>query len=106
MFLRISAVVFAALAFTAAAHAAAPPVSARAFIVENPETGEILAQHGAWSRVPIASITKLMTVLVTLEHAKWNDVVRVRSDAAAVGESTVHLRAGERITVGDLVRRR
>ena len=45
-----------------------------------------------------------MTVLVTLEHAKWNDVVRVRSDAAAVGESTVHLRAGERITVGDLIR--
>ena len=105
MFLRISAVVFAALAFTAAAHAAAPPVSARAFIVENPQTGEILAQHGAWARVPIASITKLMTVLVTLEHAKWNDVVRVRSDAAAVGESTVHLRAGERITVGDLIRR-
>ena len=62
----------------------------------------MLAQHGAWARVPIASITKLMTVLVTLEHAKWNDVVRVRSDAAAVGESTVHLRAGERITVGDL----
>jgi len=103
VFLRISAVVFAGLAFTAAAHAAAPPVSARAFIVENPATGEILAQHGAWSRVPIASITKLMTVLVTLEHAKWNDVVRVRSDAAAVGESTVHLRAGERITVGDLI---
>jgi D-alanyl-D-alanine carboxypeptidase (penicillin-binding protein 5/6) len=102
--LRISAVVVAALAFTAAARAAAPPVSARAFIVENPATGEILAQHGAWSRVPIASITKLMTVLVTLEHAKWNDVVRVRSDAAAVGESTVHLRAGERITVGDLIR--
>jgi len=64
----------------------------------------MLAQHGAWARVPIASITKLMTVIVALEHAKWNDVVRVRSDAARVGESTVNLRAGERITVGDLVK--
>ena len=83
---------------------APPPVSARAYIVENPATGEMLAQRGAWTRVPIASITKLMTVIVALEHANWNDVVRVRADAAAVGESTVHLRAGERLTVGDLVK--
>jgi D-alanyl-D-alanine carboxypeptidase (penicillin-binding protein 5/6) len=100
------AAVVAALAFAAAAHAATPPpsVSARAFIVENPSTGEILAQHGAWARVPIASITKLMTVLVTLDHAKWSDVVRVRADAADVGESTINLRTGERITVGDLIK--
>jgi D-alanyl-D-alanine carboxypeptidase (penicillin-binding protein 5/6) len=101
------AAVLAALAFVTAAHAAPtppPPVLARAYIVENPATGEVLAQHGAWARVPIASITKLMTVLVTLDHARWRDVVRVRADAAAVGESTVHLRAGERIRVGDLVK--
>ena len=107
MILRISAaVLFAALALVIAVQAvAAPPaVSARAFIVENPATGEVLAQHGAWTRVPIASITKLMTVIVALEHARWNDVVQVRTDAAAVGESTVNLRAGERITVGDLVK--
>jgi serine-type D-Ala-D-Ala carboxypeptidase (penicillin-binding protein 5/6) len=101
------AAVLAALAFVTAAHAAAtrpPPVLARAYIVENPATGEVLAQHSAWARVPIASITKLMTVLVTLDHARWRDVVRIRADAAAVGESTVHLRAGERIRVGDLVK--
>jgi D-alanyl-D-alanine carboxypeptidase (penicillin-binding protein 5/6) len=53
--------------------------------------------------VPIASITKLMTILVTLEHADLDEVVSVRSDAAQVGESTIDLRAGERITVRDLV---
>ena len=94
----------AALVLVASAQAGAPPVSARAFLVENPATGEVLAQHGAWARVPIASITKLMTVLVTLDHAGWNDVVRVRANAAAVGESTVNLRAGERIKVSDLVK--
>jgi serine-type D-Ala-D-Ala carboxypeptidase (penicillin-binding protein 5/6) len=98
------AAVVAALALAAAASAAPPPVSARAYIVENPATGEVLAQRAAWTRVPIASITKLMTVIVALEHAQWTDVVRVRADAAEVGESTVHLRAGERITVGDLVK--
>src|SRR5204863_195826 len=50
------------------------------------------------------TITKLMTVIVALDHARWNDVVRVRADAADVGESTVNLRVGERITVGDLVK--
>jgi serine-type D-Ala-D-Ala carboxypeptidase (penicillin-binding protein 5/6) len=100
------AAVLAALAFVSAANAATspPPVSARTFIVENAATGEVLAQHGAWARVPIASITKLMTVIVTLDHAHWSDVVQVRSDAAAIGESTVHLRAGEQIRVGDLVK--
>jgi D-alanyl-D-alanine carboxypeptidase (penicillin-binding protein 5/6) len=94
----------AALAFAASAQAGAPPVMARAFLVENAATGEVLAQHGAWARAPIASITKLMTVLVTLDHAKWDDVVHVRSVATAVGESTINLRAGERITVGDLIK--
>jgi D-alanyl-D-alanine carboxypeptidase (penicillin-binding protein 5/6) len=102
--LRLLAVAAAALVLAAPAHAGAPPVSARTYFVVNPATGEVLAQKRAWARVPIASITKLMTVLVALDHAKWNDVVRVQREAAAVGESTINLHAGERITVGDLVK--
>jgi D-alanyl-D-alanine carboxypeptidase (penicillin-binding protein 5/6) len=94
----------AALVLAAPAQAGAPAASAQSFFVENPATGEILAQKGAWAKVPIASITKLMTVLVTLEKAKWDDVVRVRTGAASVGESTVNLRPGERLTVGELVK--
>ena len=104
MRLRLLAVAAAALVFVTPAHAGPPPVSARAYFVVNPATGEVLAQRRAWSRVPIASITKLMTVIVALDHAKWNDVVRVQHEAAAVGESTINLRTGERITVGDLVK--
>ena len=103
MLLRTCAVAAAALVFAAPAHAGAPPVSARAFVIQDAATGEVLAQHASWARVPIASITKLMTVLVALEHAHLDDVVNVRSDAAAVGESTINLRAGERISVRDLV---
>jgi D-alanyl-D-alanine carboxypeptidase (penicillin-binding protein 5/6) len=102
--LRLLTVAVAALVFAAPAHGGAPSVTARAYLVVNPATGEVVAQKRAWARVPIASITKLMTVVVALEHAQWDDVVRVRADAARVGESTVNLRAGERITVGDLVK--
>jgi D-alanyl-D-alanine carboxypeptidase (penicillin-binding protein 5/6) len=95
----------AVLAFAPAPAAAArpPAVAANAFVVQNGSTGEVLAAQNADARVPIASITKLMTVLVTLEHVGLNDVVAVHRDVTVVGESTIHLRAGERITVHDLV---
>jgi serine-type D-Ala-D-Ala carboxypeptidase (penicillin-binding protein 5/6) len=100
---RTCAAAAVALVLAAPAHAGAPAVSAGAFLVQDAATGQVLAQRASWARVPIASITKLMTVLVTLEHADLDDVVSVRSDAAQVGESTINLRAGERITVRDLV---
>jgi len=87
------------------AHAATPPlVDARAFVVANSATGDVLAQHDAGARVPIASITKLMTVTVALEHLKLDQVVTVLPGASAVGESTINLRTGERITVRDLLK--
>ena len=43
-----------------------------------------------------------MTVLVALEHARLDDVVTVPPEAAEVGESSVGLEPGERLTVRDL----
>lgn len=93
----------AALALAAPVLAAPPQVTGRAFLVENGASGEVLAARNADARVPIASITKLMTVLLTLEHTKPSDVVTVSTGAAEVGESTVNLRAGEQLTVHDLL---
>src|ERR687886_2914381 len=103
MFLRAAVSAAAALVLAAPALAAPPRVQATAYLVENATTGEVLVRHAAGRRLPIASITKLMTVLVTLENANPNDVVTVQSDAAEVGESTIHLRAGEKIRVRDLI---
>jgi serine-type D-Ala-D-Ala carboxypeptidase (penicillin-binding protein 5/6) len=86
-----------------AAMAGAPQVAGRAYIVENGLTGEVLARKDDRARLPIASITKLMTVLVALKHVRLDDVVTVSRQAAAVGESSIYLRKGERITVHDLV---
>jgi D-alanyl-D-alanine carboxypeptidase (penicillin-binding protein 5/6) len=68
------------------------------------EDDSVLAQHNARDRRPIASITKLMTAVVTIEHARLSDVVTVGAVAADVGESTVFLRPGERLSVADLLR--
>jgi D-alanyl-D-alanine carboxypeptidase (penicillin-binding protein 5/6) len=82
---------------------AAPRVSAAAWYLEGQDDA-VLAQHNARARRPIASITKLMTAVVTLEHARLSDVVTVSPRAAGIGESTVFLRPGERLTVSDLLR--
>jgi serine-type D-Ala-D-Ala carboxypeptidase (penicillin-binding protein 5/6) len=97
------AVLAAALALAAPAAAAVPQVHARAFLLADGKTGQVLAQYHQRARVPIASLTKLMTVLLAVERTKPNDVVTVAPAAAAIGESSVHLRPGERITVRDLL---
>jgi serine-type D-Ala-D-Ala carboxypeptidase (penicillin-binding protein 5/6) len=100
---RRSLAVVAALLLASPALAALPRVQGRAYVVENGTNGDVLLRYNLRQRVPIASITKLMTVLVTLERARVKDTVTVAQAAAAVGESTVNLRAGERISVGDLI---
>ena len=80
-----------------------PPHTARAVLVADARTGEILYGRNADRRVAIASITKLMTAIVTLEQAQSNEKVRVRPLATSVGESTINLEPGERIRVRDLL---
>ena len=86
------------------AFAGAPQVAGRAYLVQNGDTGDVArVARNARQRLPIASITKLMTVLVTLQHARLDDVVTVSRQAAAVGESSIYLQQGERLTVRELV---
>jgi serine-type D-Ala-D-Ala carboxypeptidase (penicillin-binding protein 5/6) len=101
--LRLALLAAALLLFAPVASAGAPQVSASAYLVENGVTGEILARENDRERLPIASITKLMTVLVSLQHARLDDVVTVSRQAAAVGESSIYLQKGDRLTVGELV---
>lgn len=87
----------------AGGNAAPPPVDAAAYLVVGDLDGRDLAARAPDVRRAIASITKLMTVLVTLDRAALDEVVTVAPAAASVGESSIFLRAGERLTVRDLV---
>ena len=100
---RLVLVTVVALGFTGSARAAVPNPDARAFYVMNAATGEVLASHDANVSMPIASITKLMTVIIALEHLKPSQTVTVTGNAAQVGESRIPLYRGERISVSDLL---
>jgi serine-type D-Ala-D-Ala carboxypeptidase (penicillin-binding protein 5/6) len=93
----------AALSLVPSAFAAGPSVDARAYLVADGRTGEVLLAENPAGKVSIASLTKMMTVLLTLERTQLSDVVTVSPEAAQVGESSINLRAGERLTVRDLV---
>lgn len=93
----------AALAWSAPAAAATPEIDARAYLVQEAQSGEVLLARHAHDRLPIASLTKLMTVLVALERSKPGAVVSVDADAAGVTGSTIRLRTGERIPLRDLI---
>jgi D-alanyl-D-alanine carboxypeptidase (penicillin-binding protein 5/6) len=87
----------------AAAAAAPPPVDARAVLVADGRTGDVLYALNEDERMPMASITKLMTALVTLERARPRDVVTVSPQAVGKGGSTIFLVPGEQLRVRDLL---
>lgn len=90
---------------TGAAFAAEDPPKpdATAVFIAEGVTGEPLWRFSARKPVPIASITKIMTALVVLERTKLTDRVIVSDRAAQIGEATANLRAGEKLTVEQLL---
>lgn len=80
-----------------------PRLRAQAAIIYNPATHEILWQSDGHAQRPIASITKVMTVVVFLEQNPdlSLDVVISRRDTRRA--STTYLRRGERIQLRDIL---
>jgi serine-type D-Ala-D-Ala carboxypeptidase (penicillin-binding protein 5/6) len=93
------------LAAAPAAAAERPPDigSAAAAIVVDGRNGEVIFAKDVDSRRSIASTTKLMTALLALERARPREAFTAPPYNALPPESRINLRAGERMTVGDLL---
>ena len=76
---------------------------AQAAILIDARDGGILFKRNPDERRAIASTTKLMTALLTLERAKPGDVYRAPAYNALPVESKIDLSAGERMRVDDLL---
>lgn len=81
----------------------APPVAARAAYLVDVQTGKVLYEKNPDARLPMASTTKITTAAVVLDHAHLTDMVTASKAAANIGESTMELRQGERLSVKDLL---
>ena len=81
----------------------APTIAARAAVLMNPTTGEILFAKEPRLRLPPASTTKVLTALVTLERLNLHARVPVSPQAASAPPSRIGLRAGEAVLTHDLL---
>ena len=82
---------------------AAPSVSAKSAVVIDAKTGTILFEQDAHTRRGMASTTKIMTALVTLERLDERTVVEVDPRACGIEGSSVYLSPGEKISVETLL---
>src|SRR6266542_2054193 len=81
----------------------APAVLAQAAFLLDVETGAALFQKFPDARRPMASTTKLMTALLAVESGRLDEMTTVSRLAATVGETSMGLYEGERISVRDLL---
>jgi D-alanyl-D-alanine carboxypeptidase (penicillin-binding protein 5/6) len=78
-------------------------LTARSAIVMDTVTGQILYERDIDARRYPASTTKMMTLIVALEHGKLDDIVTVSKNAEGVEGSTLWLVQGDKIPLGELL---
>ncbi len=88
---------------------AAPQLGASSYILIDFNSGEVLVQHEADSRVEMASITKLMTSYVVFQELASGDVllddlVIISENAWRTVGSRMFLEPGMRVSIEDLLR--
>ncbi len=81
-----------------------PRLGARAAVLIEESTGQELYGLDSTAELPIASTTKLMTALLTLEHVRQlNTMFRQNDYAATAVDSQIGLQPGEQMSVHDLL---
>ncbi len=84
-------------------------ISSKSAILGDSKSGFIMFEYNADERLPIASMTKIMTMLLTMEaidsgRINYDDIVVVSENAAKKEGSHVYLSPGENISVHDLLK--
>ncbi len=84
-------------------------VAAKAAVLIDADTGKILFQQKAHEELPLASVTKVMTMLLVMDcvdsgKITLDDKVTISQRAASMGGSQMYMEAGETHTVSELLK--
>ena len=84
-------------------------LNAKSVILMEESTGKVLYESNPDEQLPIASVTKVMTMLLIMEAVDsgkitLDDMVTVSENAMSYGGSTMFLEAGEQLTVNDMMK--
>ncbi len=83
--------------------AGVPNLSGESAIVVDVESRDVLYAKNAHKRLLMASTAKIMTALVAVERAPLDKVITVPLEATQVEPNHMGLKAGEKLTVGELL---
>ncbi len=76
---------------------------AKAAVLMDADSGRVLYERSGDEQLAMASTTKIMTLIVTLENASLDDTVEVSSYAASMPQVRLGMRNGEQYRLRDLV---
>lgn len=83
--------------------AEAVDTSAAAAILMDADSGRVLYEQNADSRMLIASTTKILTALVAIREGDLSDIVTVKREAVLTEGSSMYLKEGEKLTLETLL---
>ena len=89
--------------------AAGPEVNARAALLMEKSTGQVLYEANAHAPLELASVTKVMTMLLIMEAMDAGTITKetmvpVSATAAGMGGSQVYMEEGEEFSVHDMLK--
>lgn len=102
-------IAYAELSSQVNAKVSAQLVNAPSAILMEQSSGQVLYELEADKKMPIASVTKSMTMLLIMEaldfgKIKYTDMVTTSEHAASMGGSQVFLEVGEQMSVNDMLK--
>lgn len=100
---RIICFVLSAVLFCVPVSVSAVGTSAKAAILINGDTGEVIYEQNADERLPMASTTKIMTALLLCENGDFEKEITVTAQMLRVEGSSMGLLAGDKVTLHDLL---
>ncbi len=80
-----------------------PETISKAALIVNIGDGEVLYNKNSQEKLKIASLTKIMTAILAMEHNELSETTTISSRAAKTGENTMGLTAGETYTIEELL---
>jgi len=80
-----------------------PIVDATSAIAIDSNSLRVLYEKNAFSKKPMASTTKVMTIIVAIENNSLDDIVTISKKAAGTGGSSAKLKTGQKIKLEELL---
>jgi D-alanyl-D-alanine carboxypeptidase len=81
----------------------APELSAQSAVLVDINSGKILYEKNSSKEMRIASVVKILTAVVALEHKNLNEEIFITEKAASIGENTMNITSGEVYTLEELL---